>query len=130
MADVHPPAPPCSGAAGPFVPGRPDPAGSGPKVGPPRWKVDADRCAWQQIGDRIVVLDLTVSVYFELNPAASALWPRLVAGTDRTELIDVLSRPTTGVDGRTRLGRQVDGFLDQLAAAELLSRPPSDGSAG
>lgn len=129
-ADGRPPAPPCPGAGERFAPSRAEPAGSVPRVGPPGWEVDADRCAWRQIGDRIVVLDLIACVYFELNPAASALWPRLVAGSDRMELIDVLSRPTTGADGRARLGSQVDEFLDQLAAADLLRRPGFAGSPG
>lgn len=84
------------------------------------WQVDADRCVWRQIGDRVVLLDLTASVYFELNPAATAVWPRLVAGTDRADLVTALCRATAGPAGRARVGAQVDDFLDQLARADLL----------
>jgi hypothetical protein len=84
------------------------------------WQVDVDRCAWRQIGDRIVVLDLNASVYFELNPAAVTLWPRLVAGAGRTELVGILCRPDAGPAGRARVGAQVDDFVGQLVGAGLL----------
>lgn len=84
------------------------------------WQVDTERCVWRQIRDRVVVLDLTASVYFELNPAATAIWPRLVAGADRADLVSALCLATAGPDGRARVGAQVDDFLDQLARADLL----------
>ncbi len=84
------------------------------------WKVNTDRCAWRQIRDRVVVLDLTASVYFELNPAATAVWPRLVAGADRADLVSALCRESTGPDGRARVGAQIDDFVLELDRAGLL----------
>lgn len=83
-------------------------------------QVDTDRCAWRAVGDRVVVLDLTGSVYFEVNPAGSALWPLLVAGSDRAGLIDRLCRPASAPDGRDRVAAQVDDFLGELTEAGLL----------
>lgn len=83
-------------------------------------RVDADRCAWRQVSDRVVVLDLTGSVYFELNPAGAALWPQLVRGAEPAELVDALCRPSAGPDARTRVRSRIDDFLGQLDDAGLL----------
>ena len=92
-------------------------------------RVDETRCAWRQIGDEIVLLDLTGSVYFGLNGSATRLWPLLLAGTSRRALTESLAAGV-GAPEPARADRDVQTFLDALDDAGLLVRPPAAGPAG
>lgn len=75
--------------------------------------------AWRETGEEIVVLDLSGSVYFGLNPTAARLWKQLVGGTTRDELSRRLCAEQ-GI-GQEQADADVDAFLDMLGREGLLS---------
>ncbi len=75
--------------------------------------------AWRETGGEVVVLDLSRSVYFGLNPTAAVLWKLLVAGATRDQLVEALV--AGGADDRSRASGDADAFLAQLRSAELLA---------
>lgn len=74
----------------------------------------ADRLAWRQTGEEVVVLDLQGSVYFGLNASAAPLWTMLARGATRGELVARLLADQQ-VD-RDRAAADVDAFLTALVA--------------
>lgn len=83
------------------------------------YRVDSDRTAWRQVGQEGVVLDLQSSVYFGLNRSAGTLWPRLLAGSTVSEMVDVLLIDSPELDRRTAAS-EVTSFLKALADENLL----------
>jgi hypothetical protein len=81
---------------------------------PPVLTLAADRLAWRETGEEVVVLDLQGSVYFGLNASAAPLWTMLARGTTREELVARLLADQQ-VD-RDRAAADVDAFLAALVA--------------
>jgi hypothetical protein len=83
-----------------------------------RLRVRADALEWRTVEGEIVALDLRRSLYLAINPSGAAIWPALVEGASREELIERLcaecevSRQTAESD--------LDGFLSELASHDLL----------
>ncbi|WP_337059262.1 PqqD family protein [Kineococcus sp. G2] len=78
-----------------------------------RVAVRADELAWNEVDDQIVVLDTTTSTYHAVSGAGVALWPLLVEGTTRA---DLLERLTTGFEvPRERAEADLDAFLTSCA---------------
>lgn len=73
---------------------------------------------WQLVTGEVVMLDLRTSCYLSLNRSAATLWPLVVAGTSRGELVDSLTT-TYGIDALAA-GRDVDALVSQLSEADLL----------
>jgi Coenzyme PQQ synthesis protein D (PqqD) len=73
---------------------------------------------WQDLDGEIVVLEPRASVYLTMNAAAALLWRRLAEGTSREELVDALIAAYRLPPAHAE--RDVDQFLDQLRAQELL----------
>jgi hypothetical protein len=74
---------------------------------------------WREVEGEIVALDLRGSVYLSVNRTATAIWPALLNGATRGELVDRLCE-AFDVD-RAAAGRDVDAFLDSLRAQDLLA---------
>lgn len=68
---------------------------------------------WQEVDDRVVVLDPGSSTYHGVTGAGTTLWPLLVQGTTRTELVAEL-RSVFSIDG-PRAEQDVEVFLTELA---------------
>lgn len=84
------------------------------------YRVDGAGHAFRQVGDEGVVLDLQRSVYFALNRTAGMLWPRLVAGATRQELVAALiADEAAALDERQAAG-EIDEFLAGVEAQGLL----------
>ncbi len=81
-------------------------------------RVRADAVEWRQVEGEIVALDLRRSLYLAINPSGAALWPALVEGASREELVDRLCAEW-GID-RAAAEPDVDGFLSELAEHDLL----------
>ncbi|HXE99980.1 MAG TPA: PqqD family protein [Solirubrobacterales bacterium] len=81
-------------------------------------RVRADALEWRTVEGEIVALDLRRSLYLAINPSGATLWPALVEGASREELVERLSREC-GVS-RHDAESDVDGFLSELASHDLL----------
>jgi Coenzyme PQQ synthesis protein D (PqqD) len=74
---------------------------------------------WKQIDDEIVALDARRGDYLAIDGAALTLWPALVEGATRADLVDRLVREF-GIDA-DRAGVDVDAFVADLLAKDLLA---------
>jgi hypothetical protein len=83
------------------------------------YRVDGARSAWRQVGDGGVVLDLDRSLYFGLNRSAGVLWPLMLAGAVKGELVDALIAAAPGLD-EPRAAGEVLSFLAAVDAEGLL----------
>lgn len=92
-------------------------------------KLDADRVAWCEVGNEVVILDLQSSKYFDLNHTARRIWKRLDTGATPNDLVEDLIA-TYGVP-RQRAVADVNGFIDLLRERSLLlnEQPPPTGEA-
>jgi Coenzyme PQQ synthesis protein D (PqqD) len=80
-----------------------------------------ERLQWRYAeGDEVVALDLSDSVYLAINQSGGRLWPVLVAGATREELIATL----TGAYNipAEDAARDVDAFIASLDERDLLVR--------
>ena len=84
------------------------------------YRVDGTNHAFRQVGDEGVVLDLVRSVYFGLNRTAGLLWPHLLAGATRDDLVAVMTaaEPTLPAD---QAALEIDGFLRDVESQGLLT---------
>ena len=73
---------------------------------------------WKEVEGEIVSLDVPRSVYLSANRTGAVLWQALARGTTRKELVGLLT-DRYEVDASTA-GRDVDAFLEELAAKQLL----------
>jgi hypothetical protein len=83
-------------------------------------RVRADAVEWRMVEGEIVALDLRRSLYLAINPSGAALWPALLDGATRAELVERLCAEWE-ID-RAAAEPDVDGFLSQLAEHDLLDR--------
>lgn len=68
---------------------------------------------WQEVDDQVVVLDPGSSTYHGITGAGTTLWPLLVRGTTREELVAELV--TAFSIEETRAREDVSVFLTELA---------------
>ncbi|MGS0683809.1 PqqD family protein [Nakamurella sp. GG22] len=88
------------------------------QAGDPRiYRIAAGRAAWRGVGDEGVVLDLDQSVYFGLNRTAGTLWPLLIRGCTKADLVATVlaASPTSEASARA----DVAEFLATVDAAGL-----------
>ena len=81
-------------------------------------RVRADAVEWRQVEGEVVALDLRRSLYLAINPSGAVLWPALMEGASRDELVERLCAEC-GID-RATAEPDVDGFLAELARHDLL----------
>jgi hypothetical protein len=81
-------------------------------------KVRADALEWRKVEGEIVALDLRRSLYLAINPSGAVLWPALVEGATRDELVEKLC-VECGLDGATAEA-DTDVFIEDLAEHDLL----------
>jgi hypothetical protein len=75
---------------------------------------------WREVDGEVVALDLRTNTYLAINPTGAALWPALVAGADRAEL---LSRLVEAFDvTRDQAAADLHQFLAQLTEQDLLEK--------
>lgn len=83
------------------------------------FRLRGDQLEWREIEGEIVALDGRSSEYIAVNRTGAALWPDLLAGATREELVAKLT-DSFDVDDATA-GRDVDAFLDVLRERDLLA---------
>jgi Ca2+-binding RTX toxin-like protein len=79
-----------------------------------RLRVRADALEWRTVEGEIVALDLRRSLYLAINPSGAAIWPALVEGASRDELVERLCAECEV--NRQTAESDVDGFLSELAS--------------
>jgi hypothetical protein len=75
---------------------------------------------WRVLKDETIVLDLKGSRYLAINDTGTLLWPLLVAGATRAQLVDALVAKWDVEPGEA--GRDVDAFCRALDDEGLLAR--------
>ena len=74
--------------------------------------------AWRQVGDEVVVLDLTASVFHALNASGALLWERLADWTTAGEMAEMLVS-SYGLSA-TLAAEDVARFLEECIGAGLV----------
>lgn len=85
------------------------------------YRVDPSRTAFRAVGDEGVVLDLSRSVYFGLNRSANVLWPVLLAGATRADLVAALIDGEPAPLDERQAADEIAAFLAALEAEGLLT---------
>ncbi len=93
-------------------------AADGPASPEPVLTLRGDAVDWREVEGQVVVLDRAGSVYLAVNAAGAALWPAIVEGATRRQLVQILLN-SFNVD-RARAERDVDAFLTSLDERGLL----------
>lgn len=83
-----------------------------------RVKLREGAVAWRQVGEEIILLDLTASEYVAINGSGSLLWPALLEGTSRRELVERLLA-SYGLT-ETQAATDVDTFLESCRVRGFL----------
>lgn len=81
-------------------------------------KLRADALDWREVEGQVVVLDRAGSVYLAVNATGAALWPAIVEGATRTQLVQMLL-DTFDVESARAEG-DVDTFVASLSERGLL----------
>lgn len=81
-------------------------------------KVRGEALDWREVEGQVVVLDRAGSVYLAINTTGATLWPAMVEGATRSELVQILLC-TFDVE-RTRAEADVDAFVATLSERRLL----------
>ncbi|HUP72467.1 MAG TPA: PqqD family protein [Acidimicrobiales bacterium] len=83
-----------------------------------RVKLREGAASWREIDGETILLDLESSKYLGLNRAGTVLWPAIVTGSSRDELI---GRLVSEFDlERDRAARDVDAFIATCRDRNLL----------
>lgn len=88
--------------------------------GEPVLRLRADAVDWRMVEGQVVALDRGRSVYLAINQSGAALWPPIVKGATREELVRVLL-DNFDVDP-VRATADVDAFVADLNERDLLER--------
>jgi hypothetical protein len=84
----------------------------------PGVRIRAKAAAWRQVDDETVVLQLETSTYLGVNRTGTILWPAMVEGTSRDQLIERLIAEC-GIE-RERAETDVDAFVAACQSRGLL----------
>ncbi len=93
-------------------------AAEGPGPAEPVLKLRADAVDWREVEGQVVVLDHAGSVYLAVNAAGATLWPAIVDGATRRQLVQILL-DTFDIDPARAQG-DVDAFVASLSERGLL----------
>ncbi len=81
-------------------------------------QLKVDDLVWREVGDELVVLELSTSTYLTLNGTARCLWERLTDATTVDGLIEMLvDRYRISAD---QARSDTESFLSELIERELI----------
>ena len=83
-----------------------------------RLRIRPGTVEWREFEEEVVAVDTRTAMYMAVNRSGSVLWPTLLEGATREELIDRLVA-RYGV-GRGQAEQDVDEFVQALDEQELL----------
>jgi hypothetical protein len=81
-------------------------------------RIRPDALEWREAEGEIVALDLRTSTYVAINSTGASLWPALIEGASRDDLVSTLEE-RFGLD-RARAEGDLDAFLELLRDRDLL----------
>ncbi|HEY1358341.1 MAG TPA: PqqD family protein [Thermoleophilaceae bacterium] len=81
-------------------------------------RIRPDALEWREAEGEIVALDLRTSTYVAINSTGASLWPALIEGASRDDLVSTLEQ-RFGLD-RARAEGDLDAFLELLRDRDLL----------
>jgi Coenzyme PQQ synthesis protein D (PqqD) len=84
-------------------------------------RIRADILEWREVEGEVVALDLRNNTYLAVNSTGAAIWPTLVSGADRQELVRRLTQTFDVSEERAAV--DLDAFLAELAEQDLLDSP-------
>jgi hypothetical protein len=83
-------------------------------------QLKVDDVVWRDVGDELVVLELSTSAYLTLNGSAKHLWEGLASGATSDALVQMLVDRYQITTQQAR--SDTEAFLSALAERELLVR--------
>jgi Coenzyme PQQ synthesis protein D (PqqD) len=89
-----------------------------PQVEDGQVKLRAGQLVWRQVGDEVVALDTARSQYLSVNKTGALLWPMLMEGSTRPDLVRALVE-RYGLDEETAAKDTAD-FLTALGGLDVL----------
>ena len=81
-------------------------------------RLKAGALEWREVEGELIALDVQSSDYFAVNRTAASIWPALVEGSTRTDLIESLMG-RFGIEHDVA-ARDLDAFLEQMSERSLL----------
>jgi coenzyme PQQ synthesis protein D (PqqD) len=87
-----------------------------------RIRLRADAITWRIVDDEVIALDRRTWAYITINESGALLWPCLLDGASRKELVARLV-DAYGIAPETA-SEDVAGFLGLLESRDLLAEPP------
>ncbi|HZM56677.1 MAG TPA: PqqD family protein [Acidimicrobiales bacterium] len=81
-------------------------------------QLKVDDVVWREVGDELVVLELSTSTYLTLNGTAKYLWESLADGATLDRLIEMLVERYQISNHQAR--SDTESFLSALADRELI----------
>ena len=83
-------------------------------------RLRGDAVDWREVEGQVVALDRAGSVYLAINSTGTVLWPAIVRGATRSELVQILL-DTFDVEPVTA-SADVDAFVTNLSERHLVER--------
>ena len=78
----------------------------------------ADDVVWRDVGDELVILELSTSTYLTLNGTAKHIWESLIDGTNIDALVEMLVERYRITAEQAKA--DAESFLSALAERDLL----------
>jgi hypothetical protein len=85
-----------------------------------RIQIRAGVIEWRDVEGEVVALDLRNKTYLAVNRTGAAIWPALVSGADRGELLVLLLENFSA--SQDEAAADLDAFLAELAEQDLLEQ--------
>jgi hypothetical protein len=85
-----------------------------------RIQIRAGAVEWREVEGEVVALDLRNKTYLAVNRTGAAIWPILMSGADREELLALLLE--TFAVSQDEAAADLDAFLAELAEQDLLEQ--------
>jgi hypothetical protein len=85
-----------------------------------RIRIRAGVIEWRDVEGEVVALDLRNKTYLAVNRTGAAIWPALVSGADRGELLVLLLENFSA--SQDEAAADLDAFLAELAEQDLLEQ--------
>jgi hypothetical protein len=84
-----------------------------------RLRLRDDALEWRELEGEIVAVDMRESVYMTVNQSGAILWPALLEGATKEELVERLM--TAFALDRAAAAHDVDAFVEMLERQDLIA---------
>jgi len=80
--------------------------------------IDSERAIWREVGDEVVILDVSSATYFSLNGSGKLLWHQLDEGSTLQGLVRVLEEAYSISTEQAQ--KDTEAFVSALLDASLV----------